>query len=36
MANYLAAQQMLIHDCDQLMLRDEDDINSGMYIKGPG
>jgi len=36
MANYLAAQQMLIHDRDQLMLRDEDDINSWMYIKGRG
>lgn len=37
MANYLAAQQMFIHkrdDRDQLMLRDEDDINTWMYIKG--
>ena len=37
MANYIAAQQMFIHkrdDRDQLMLRDEDDLNTWMYIKG--
>lgn len=37
MANYLAAQQMFIHkrdDRDQLMLRDEDDLNTWMYVKG--
>lgn len=37
MANYLAAQQMFIHkrdDRDQLMLRDADDLNTWMYVKG--
>ncbi|ELY2908288.1 autotransporter outer membrane beta-barrel domain-containing protein [Cronobacter dublinensis] len=37
MANYLAAQQMFIHkrdDRDQLMLRDADDLNIWMYVKG--
>ncbi|WP_240670871.1 autotransporter outer membrane beta-barrel domain-containing protein [Cronobacter condimenti] len=37
MANYLAAQKMFIHkrdDRDQLMLRDADDLNTWMYVKG--
>ncbi len=37
MANYLAAQQMFMHkrdDRDQLMLRDADDLNTWMYVKG--
>lgn len=37
MANYAAAQQMFQHkrdDRDQVMLRDEDDLNTWMYVKG--
>lgn len=37
MANYVAAQQMFQHkrdDRDQVMLRDEDDLNTWMYVKG--
>jgi len=37
MANYVAAQQMFEHkrdDRDQVMLRDEDDLNTWMYVKG--
>lgn len=36
MANYVAAQQMFQHkrdDRDQVMLRDEDDLNTWMYVK---
>ncbi|MGL4428633.1 MAG: autotransporter outer membrane beta-barrel domain-containing protein [Silvania sp.] len=37
LGNYLAAQDMFLHkrdDRDQLTLRDEDDLNTWMYVKG--